>query len=76
MTMKRAGTPDIGFLGPEFLGIGLFSNLPKNKRARFRAWLGAEGRKFRGDQYVARDYPSFALHQAFKRLKREGRVVS
>jgi hypothetical protein len=69
MTMKHQGARDIGFLGPEYLGLGLFSRLPEAQRTRFRAWLTAERREFRGDQYASRDYPSFVLHQAFKRLR-------
>ena len=72
MNMRDEGSRDIGFLGPEFLGLGLFSELPEDRRVLFKAWLVAEGREFHGDQYAARDYASFAMYQAFKRLKRTG----
>lgn len=62
-------TPDIGFLGPDFLGLGLFSELPERiDSAAFRAWLNDNGREHHGDQYRANDLLFYELDLAFQQV--------
>lgn len=56
-------TRDVGFLGPDFLGLGLFSELPERiDKAAFLAWLDDNRREHHGDQYRANDLLFYELH--------------
>ena len=59
---------DIGFLGPEFLGIGLFRELPAAERERFHQWLVTNSLEHHGDQYAIRDYACWTLTCAFEKV--------
>ena len=69
MTTSASRNRDIGFLGPDFLGIGLFSELPDRiDRLDFRAWLRSQERPYTKDQYDLNDLFLYELNLAFERV--------
>jgi hypothetical protein len=59
-----------GHLGPEFGGLGLFTNLPKNiNRVQFRRWLASHKRIHTAASFALRDLAGFKLHLGFKAVR-------
>jgi hypothetical protein len=68
--MSTDDTRNIGFLGPEFLGLGLIRELPAEEREPFRQWLVAQNIEH-NDHYPQRSYFRWCMVRAFERLNRE-----
>lgn len=60
---------DIGFLGPKFLGLGLFRELPDAAdREQFRAWLVENKIEHGTHWYRLNDRAGWSIHLAYARL--------
>jgi hypothetical protein len=70
--MNKNNPRDIGFLGPKFLGLGLFSELPDPvDREQFRAWLVENGEEHGADWYQLKHRAGWAIHRAYARNAKE-----
>jgi hypothetical protein len=56
-------TRNIGFLGPAFLGLGLFSDMPAAERESFRRWLDSEKAEHGEEWYKLTDEVWWSLHK-------------
>jgi hypothetical protein len=65
--MSTDDSRNIGFLGPEFLGLGLMRELPAEQREPFHQWLVAQNIEH-NDYYPLRSLPIWLMVRESERL--------